>query len=124
MKVFGISNCSTVRKARAWLDDRCHGYDFIDFRKSPPQRRQLARWVEKFGWETVLNRRGNTWRMLGLEVQSGVRDPESAIDVMLANPSSIKRPIIEVDDDLLIGFDEAAYASRLHGALPEPRRKA
>jgi len=113
MKVYGIANCTTVKKARAWLDAHRVPYEFVDFKKSPPSRAELGRWVEDLGWETVLNRRGTTWRTLPQDVQARVRDARSATDVMLANPSSIKRPIVELDDDLLIGFDEAEYASRL-----------
>ena len=113
MKVYGIGNCTTVKKARAWLDAHGVPYEFVDFKKSPPSRVQLGRWVKDLGWETVLNRRGTTWRTLPQDVQAGVRDAHSATDVMLAHPSSIKRPIVELDHDLLIGFDEADYAARL-----------
>jgi len=113
MKVYGIANCTTVKKARAWLDAHRVPYEFVDFKKSPPSRAEVGRWVEDLGWETVLNRRGTTWRTLPQDVQARVRDARSATDVMLANPSSIKRPIVELDDDLLIGFDEAEYARRL-----------
>jgi len=112
MKVYGIVNCTTVKKARAWLDQRAVDYDFIDFKKSPPARSQLAAWVDKLGWEAVLNRRGNTWRLLAPRVQAGVKDADSAIDVMLANPSAIKRPVIEHGDDLVVGFDEPQYDAR------------
>jgi len=113
MKLYGITNCTTVKKARAWLDQHGVAYDFVDFKKTPPSRAQLASWVKALGWETVLNRRGNTWRMLGPDVQARVKDANSAMDVMLANPSAIKRPVIEADNDLVIGFDEAEYAARL-----------
>ena len=113
MKVYGITTCSTVKKARAWLDAHRVPYEIVDFKKSPPSGAQLGRWVKALGWETVLNRRGTTWRMLPEHVQTGVRDAKSATEVMLANPSAIKRPILELDGDLLIGFDEADYAARL-----------
>lgn len=112
MRVYGITNCSTVKKARSWLEQHGVDYDFVDFKKSPPVRNQLAGWVKKLGWETVLNRRGNTWRMLGPEVQARVKDAGSAIEVMLSNPSAIKRPVIESGDELVIGFDETDYAAR------------
>lgn len=124
MKVYGISNCSTVKKARAWLEERGVDYDFVDFKKTPPSRSQLASWVKKLGWETVLNRRSNTWRMLGPDVQQGVQDANTAIDVMLANPSAIKRPVVEKDDDLLIGFDEPEYGSRLGGKAKRVRARS
>jgi arsenate reductase len=112
MKLYGISNCTTVKKSRAWLEQHGVDYEFVDFKKSPPQQAQLAGWVKKLGWETVLNRRGNTWRLLPPEAQARVTDARSAIDVMLANPSSIKRPVIEAADELVVGFDEADYAAR------------
>ena len=112
MKVYGITSCSTVKKARAWLDAHGVAYEFVDFKKQPPARSQLARWIDDLGWETVLNRRGTTWRMLGPDVQRSVRDADSATAVMLANPSAIKRPIVESGGEVLAGFDEAAYAAR------------
>lgn len=111
MKVYGIANCSTVRKARAWLDEHGIDYAFVDFRKTPPERAALRRWVERLGWEKVLNRRGTTWRGLDAAVQARVTDDTSAIDAMLAHPSAIKRPVIEQGDELLIGFEPADYAN-------------
>ncbi len=64
MRVYGIVNCSTVKAARAWLESQRQSYEFVDFKKSPPTRDQLAGWCKAFGWERVLNRRGITWRML------------------------------------------------------------
>ena len=113
MKVYGIPNCTTVKHARAWLDRHDIAYDFVDFKKSPPSRAQLGNWIGVLGWETVLNRRGTTFRKLPDSIQRAVNDPQSAIEVMLANPSAIKRPVIETKHGLLIGFDEAEYASRL-----------
>lgn len=121
MKVYGIANCTTVKKARAWLEAHGVAYEFVDFKKSPPSRAQVARWVKDLGWETVLNRRGNTWRMLGPQVQHDVRDAKSAVDVMLEHSSAIKRPVVEVDDDVLIGFDEDAYATRFGRARKSAR---
>jgi Spx/MgsR family transcriptional regulator len=124
IKLYGITNCTTVKKARACLEQYKVDYEFVDFKKSPPARSQIAGWVKKLGWENVLNRRGNTWRMLGPDVQARVTDASSAIDVMLANPSAIKRPVIEAGDDLLIGFDETAYASRFARAPARRSRVA
>lgn len=121
MKVYGITNCTTVKKARAWLDAHGVAYDFVDFKKSPPSRAQVGRWVKELGWESVLNRRGNTWRLLGPEVQQDVHDAKSAVDVMLDHPSAIKRPVAEVDDDVLIGFDEGVYAARFERARKTAR---
>ena len=113
MKVYGIVNCNTVKAARAWLDTRKLAYEFVDFKKTPPETAQLERWCKTFGWETVLNRRGTTWRLLPPAVQTSVTDEKSAIIVMLAKPSAIKRPVIEAGKTTLIGFDEAEYGKKL-----------
>ncbi len=123
MKVYGITTCATVRKARAWLDAHGLDYTFVDFRKTPPSADALRRWADALGWERVLNRRGTTWRMLPREVQAGIVDAQSAIEVMLAHPSAIKRPVVETDRALVIGFDAADYAERLQArASPRPAR--
>ena len=113
MKVYGIVNCNTVKSARAWLDTHGRSYRFIDYKKSPPTPELLARWCAALGWERVLNRRGTTWRLLEPAVQTRVKDEKSAIALMLAKPSIIKRPIVENGEMLLIGFDEEQFASKL-----------
>jgi Spx/MgsR family transcriptional regulator len=113
MKVYGIVNCNTVKAARAWFDKRKLAYEFVDFKKTPPDAAQLERWCKIFGWETVLNRRGTTWRLLPPAVQARVKDQKSAIGLMLEKSSAIKRPVIEAGKTILIGFDEAEYAKKL-----------
>jgi Spx/MgsR family transcriptional regulator len=113
MKVYGIVNCSTVKAARAWLAAHNVGYDFVDFKKSPPTPAQLARWCAAFGWEAVLNRRGTTWRQLPPAAQAKVKDEQSAIALMIEKPTVIKRPIVDDGQPRLIGFDEAQYARTL-----------
>ena len=113
MKVYGIPNCATVKKARAWLDAHRIAYDFVDFRKTPPTVRDLERWCDAFGWETVLNRRGTTWRMLDAAMQAGIKDRDSAIRLLRERPSAIKRPIVESGATRLIGFDEADWGRTL-----------
>ncbi len=110
MKLYGIVNCNTVKTARAWLDAHGKRYEFVDFKKAPPTRELLERWCTAFGWETVLNRRGTTWRLLPPSVQARVKDEKSAIAVMLEKPSAIKRPVLENPGPKLIGFDEKTYA--------------
>lgn len=113
LKVYGITNCNTVKSARAWLAARGTPYEFIDFKKSPPTHELLQRWCAAFGWERVLNRRGTTWRLLPPAVQARVKDEATAIALMLDKPSAIKRPVVEAAKLRLIGFDEAEYAQKL-----------
>ena len=96
MRVYGIVNCNTVKAARAWLESQRQSYEFVDFKKAPPTRDQLAGWCKAFGWERVLNRRGMTWRMLPPAVQERVKDENSAIALMLEKPSAIKRPVSRI----------------------------
>jgi Spx/MgsR family transcriptional regulator len=113
MKVYGIVNCNTVKAARSWLDARRIAYDFVDFKKTPPTRELLERWCAAFGWESVLNRRGTTWRLLPPAAQAKVKDEKSAIALMLEKSTVIKRPIVEKNRPLLIGFDEVAFSKTL-----------
>jgi arsenate reductase (glutaredoxin) len=109
MKVYGIKNCDTVKKARAWLDGHGIAYDFVDFKKSPPTADQIARWCNALGVDSVLNRRGTTWKKITASEQSKADSTQGAIAVMLVHTSAIKRPVIETDSEFLIGFDEAIY---------------
>jgi len=113
MRVYGIVNCSTVKAARTWLESQRKSYEFVDFRKVPPTRDQLAEWCKAFGWERVLNRRGTTWRMLPPAAQARVKDEASAIALMLEKPTVIKRPVVEAGPTTLIGFDQDEYLARL-----------
>jgi arsenate reductase len=104
--LYGISNCDTVRRARAWLSERRIDAAFHDFKKAgvPPDR--LDAWLESAGWERLLNRKGTAWRKLDEAVRSSVIDAGSARAVMLAQPSVIKRPVVEWDADrITVGFD-------------------
>ncbi|MES0328413.1 MAG: ArsC family reductase [Gammaproteobacteria bacterium] len=105
--LFGIPNCDTMKKARRWLEANDVLYTFHDYKKAGVPE-ELKQWVKKVGWEVLLNRRGTTWRKLDDSIKDNI-DEASAIKVMLENPSSIKRPVLEIDDQLLIGFSEDAY---------------
>lgn len=111
MKIYGIKNCDTVKKARKWLDDNNVEHTFHDFKKDGLNDQQLAQWERTVGWETLLNRRGTTWRKLPDDVRDNI-DAQSAHAVMLENPSIIKRPVIEYGDDVSVGFNEAEWARR------------
>jgi Spx/MgsR family transcriptional regulator len=112
MKLFGIANCDTVKKARAWLNDHGVAYEWIDFRKTPPARTLLMQWSRVAGWQALLNRRGITWRQLDPATQSLVSDEASAIALMAAKPTLIRRPVIHAGDALILGFDPDDYARR------------
>ena len=106
MKLHGIVNCDTVKKARAWLE-------WVDFRKAPPSAGDLRRWCRGVGWETLLNRRGTTWRALDDAAKAAVVDERTAVALMQANPTLIKRPVVEADGDVIVGFSADGYAARL-----------
>ena len=92
--VYGIPNCDSVKKARTWLTDHGLNYRFHDFKKQGVPDAELDAWLTALGWETVLNRKGTTWRKLDAAIQAGVTDSSSAKKVMCEQASTIKRPII------------------------------
>ena len=111
--LYGIPNCDTVKKARAWLQERGREVVFHDFKKAgvPPAR--LDAWVASAGWERVLNRQGTAWRKLDDAVKNGVVDAASARRVMLVHTSTVKRPVVEWGDGAItVGFDAADWAKR------------
>ncbi|MEW9856000.1 arsenate reductase [Novosphingobium sp. M1R2S20] len=112
LQMFGIPNCDTVKKARAWLDERGLAYAFHDYKKEGAQRERLAQWTDQADWEALLNRRGTTFRKLP-EADKVNLDAEKAISLMAANPSSIKRPVVEYPGGLLVGFDPCAWEQAL-----------
>jgi len=114
MTVYGIPNCNTVKKALDWLKENQIAYEFHDFKKKGISAEKLSDWSGKFGWETVLNRKGLTWKKLSKEEQTAVQDQAAAIQYLINNTSAIKRPIIEKDGQaILIGFDADNYAQTL-----------
>ncbi|RZJ10033.1 MAG: ArsC family reductase [Haliea sp.] len=109
--VYGIPNCDTVKKARAWLAQQDAPYRFHDFRKDGVPAARLDGWIESVGWEKLVNRKGTTWRRLDAAAQAGVQDAASAKALMLAEPSVIKRPVVEwAPDKTTVGFDASAWA--------------
>jgi arsenate reductase len=114
MIVYGIPNCNTVKKAVTWLTDNGLTHEFHDFKKKGVTAEKLNQWCDTFGWETVLNKKGTTWKKLSPEAQSAVIDQASAVAIMVTNTSAIKRPVIESDvKPVLIGFNEEAYTKAL-----------
>jgi arsenate reductase len=112
IKIYGIPNCDTMKKARKWLEENNLDYEFHDYKKQGVPEKHLKQWVKKAGWKTVLNTRGTTWRKLGDEIKNSI-DEASSIQVMLDNPSTIKRPILENANILLVGFNEEEYKNLL-----------
>ena len=103
--LYGIPNCTTVKKARQWLDERHIHYQFHDFKRQGVPA-ILTEWTNRFGWEAILNRRGTTWRKLPDTRKATISDAVSAILLMQEQPSSIKRPILVVAKTPHIGFDD------------------
>ena len=110
--LYGIPNCDTMKKARKWLDEHGVEYRFHNYKKDGVPEQALRQWVEQLGWQTLLNRRGTTWRRLDETTRSSI-DAASAIDIMLTQPSIIKRPVLTDGDSLLVGFDQSAYRKLL-----------
>ncbi len=108
--LYGVPNCDTVKRARAWLNERGVEHRFHDFRKDGLDAAQLARWSSSAGWETLLNRRGTTWRKLSEAERASVHDEATALALMQAHPTLVKRPVVEWPGGALtVGFSEATY---------------
>ena len=116
--LFGIKACDTVAKARAWLAAHGRDYVFNDYKASGVDAGRLAVWVEEFGWEKVLNRAGTTFRKLP-EADRADLDAGRAIALMLAQPSMIKRPLLDLGDRRVLGFRPEVYAEAFGGAGSE-----
>jgi arsenate reductase len=111
--IYGIKNCDTMKKARAWLEKRGVGYAFHDYKVSGIEKKKLEGWAKQVGWETLLNRAGTTFRKLSDKEKAGVTSTK-AIALMLEQPSMIKRPVLELaGGTLLVGFKPEEYAKSL-----------
>lgn len=111
--IYGIKNCDTMKKARAWLDKHGIEYKFHDYKLAGIERERLERWSNKLGWETLLNRAGTTFRKLP-DKDKQVADARKAIALMLAQPSMIKRPVLDLGGGkLLVGFKPELYKAAL-----------
>lgn len=113
LAVYGIPNCDTVRKARAWLTEHGVAYQFYDFKKQGVPAELLPNWLAQVGESVLLNRKGMTWRKLDEATRAAVVDDTSATALMLAQPSVIKRPVVLWPDQrITVGFDAAVFAER------------
>ena len=110
--LYGIPNCDTVKKARAWLADQGVAYEFHNFKKQGVPPAALDDWIAQVGWEKLVNRKGTMWRRLDPATQARVQDAASARALMLEQPSVIKRPVVKWDArHTTVGFDAAAWSS-------------
>lgn len=119
--LYGIKNCDTMKKARSWLDTHGVSYDFHDYKTAGIDRERLERWCEELGWETVLNRAGTTFRNLP---EAGKTDlnARKAVALMLSQPSMIKRPVLELGGQLLVGFKPEIYEEKIAATVVAPSR--
>lgn len=108
--LYGIRNCDTVKKARAWLDQRGVEYRFHDYKAAGLEMAKLRRWCDEVGWETLLNRSGTTFRKLDPAHRDSLNE-KSAVALMLAQPTLIKRPVLELGKRTVVGFDPRRYES-------------
>ena len=107
--IYGIKNCDTMKKARAWLDGHGMAYDFHDYKTAGIAKDKLKQWSEEVGWETLLNRAGTTFRQLPDADKDGLNE-KKALALMLAQPSMIKRPVLDLGKKRLVGFKPETYA--------------
>ncbi|MDX3910087.1 MAG: ArsC family reductase [Sphingobium sp.] len=108
--MYGIKNCDTIKKARTWLEGQGIAYTFHDYKALGIDAETLKGWVEEQGWEVVLNRAGTTFRALPDADKQGI-DADKAVSLMVANPSMIKRPVLDLGSKRLVGFKPDAYAA-------------
>lgn len=110
MRLYGIPNCGTVKKARIWLDEHRVHYEFHDFKKQRVTEAQLSAWLKQVGWQKLLKKTGPSWRQLPDAVKASIKDDASALALMLDQPNVIKRPVLECNGKVLAtGFNEHEY---------------
>ena len=112
IKIYGIPNCDTMKKAMKWLNDHKLAFEFHDYKKWGVPETELKQWVKNAGWEVIFNKSSTTWTNLEEKVKDNLSE-SSAVCIMLENPSSIKRPVLIDDHKLIIGFKEAEYKTLL-----------
>ena len=112
IKIYGIKNCDTMKKAFAWLEDHNVSYDFHDYKKKAPEEEVLKQAIAAHGWEKVINQRGTTWRKLDEAARAGM-DEAGAIKVAMEQPSILKRPLLVVSGETILGFSNDLYKNHL-----------
>lgn len=109
IRIYGIRNCDTIKKTLAWFADQQLEIEFVDYKKTPPDEALLRTWLTQLDWEQLVNKRGTSWRKLPQEQRDTLTEA-GAIEQMIANPSLIKRPLVEYQGSVSVGFDEAHFA--------------
>ena len=112
VKIFGIKNCDTMKKAFAWLETNAVAYEFVDYKKAGIAEAHLPDWNARAGWEKLLNTRGLMWKKLSEEERADV-DEAKALRLLAQYPSMIKRPVLDTGDQLLVGFTPETYMEAL-----------
>ncbi len=112
IRVYGIKNCDTMKKAMTWLSDNGIDYEFVDYKKAGVAEAGLPDWNARAGWETLLNKRGLMWKKLSEEERTAV-DEQKALKLMAQYPALIKRPVLDAGSKLLVGFAPETYAAEL-----------
>ncbi|WP_163835010.1 ArsC family reductase [Spartinivicinus ruber] len=112
IKLYGIKNCDTVKKAKKWLDEQQIAYEFHDFKTAGIRRDIIAQWLTQLSQELLINKRGTTWRRIPENQKANLTD-DKAITLMLANPSVIKRPVLDNDGNISVGFSPESYSELL-----------
>ena len=112
LEIYGIKNCDTMKKTFRWLDDHNIEYIFYDYKKEALEAVTAKAWIEKLGWESVINKRGTTWRKLDEETKNTMNN-ETAVQAIINHPSMIKRPLIVLNNNVFLGFNADDYAERL-----------
>ena len=110
--VYGINNCDTVKKARKWLSKNNIEYQFHDFRKDGLSQSKIKQWVGQVDWEILLNRRGTTWRKLSEDQKANI-NKSNAVKLMAVQPTLIKRPVVEHNNEIIVGFSADTYQQQL-----------
>ncbi|MDO5639424.1 MAG: arsenate reductase [Neisseria sp.] len=111
IKIYGIPNCDTVKKARRWLAEQGVDYEFVDFKKTPPGGALIESWLQDIPLDVLLNKRGTTWRKLDDEQKSAAESRSGAVALMAEQPSLIKRPVLDANGRFYAGFQTASYES-------------
>lgn len=109
MKIYGIKNCSTVKKALDWLKENQIDFEFHDFKKVGISAEKLQEWSDKVGYEKLLNKQGLTWKQLDADTKATIIGEKEALQLLYAKNSMIKRPVLELDNKIVLGFDEEIY---------------